>query len=115
MPRSPQSPIGRIVDFFRQAPLEVMNIASDLVRDVVADRNKKSRDAKERAKPVKKSHKKKAAKPAPAAAPTPKAAKVKGKKKQVRAPRQRRQTQEELPPPPSEEDLLDPDDNALEE
>jgi hypothetical protein len=49
MARAQQSKIGSIVSFFRSAPLEVMDLAFDLVRDEVNGRRLKSREAKARA------------------------------------------------------------------
>lgn len=49
MPRTAQSKVGGVVAFFRAASLEIMDVAFDLVRDVVQERRGKSAKAKARA------------------------------------------------------------------
>jgi hypothetical protein len=45
MPKANQSKISSIVEYFRKAPLDVMDIAFDLVRDEVNGRRAKARAA----------------------------------------------------------------------
>lgn len=85
MPRATKSKISEIVGFFRACSLEVMDVAKELIDDVVRERKGKSTKARERAQ---------AAQPgtttdaAPAAVPR-KAKKAKGVSHKKRGPRPR--------------------------
>lgn len=81
MPRATTSVAGRIIEFFRTAPMEVAEFAAGQVSDVLRERRAKSKAAKDRAAGTK------TATPAATAA-VPKAA-VRKKTKKKKAPAQK--------------------------
>lgn len=103
MPRVQQSKIGSIVAFFRTVPLEVMDLAFDLVRDEVQERRGKSQAAKARAKKVAPAA---AAAPAPAATAGPTAVPARKGKPGPKAKAKKSHKKKVAPPAPVAEQAL---------
>ena len=86
MPRAAQSKVGSIVSYFRTEDLKVANLAFELVRDALRERNAKAQKAKAPRKTA-------TTEVAAAPAPTPPRKVKKAKKK---AQRKRTQTQAQV-------------------
>ena len=86
MPRATQSKVGSIVQYFRTEDLKVANLAFELVRDALRERNAKAQKAKAPRK----------ATPAEVATAPPPAPTRKVKKAKKKAQRKRTQTQAQV-------------------